>query len=372
MRRFATRIAVGWLPLAALWLTTGCVSSRPGSAGSVGPKLVFRLASEMKPDSRIWEAANLLRNELEKAAPDGSVAAGEIEVIFFDQGTVGSERSLLESCYFDVLEMVQVNTSVVTTLDPAYNVFNLPYLFVSRQEHEQVLYGPVGQKFLERLDRYGLAGLGFYSTGFRNMFYKHDGHPYGVNGPDDLRGLKLRVMESPIMINSVNAIGPTATPIPFSELFTSIKTGVVDGADNSAKIFMSYKYYEAGCNQFTLTEHSTDQHVIIANGKWFSSLEPRYRKRITEAVEISQRQFDRIWAETTAESMAQMQEHGVTVNVVDDKTAFIKATSPVIENFAGRYGKEAAAMLDEIISARSIDDLEDGATLEITTSWPDI
>jgi TRAP-type C4-dicarboxylate transport system substrate-binding protein len=317
----------------------------------------------MKPDSRIWEAANLLRNELEKASPDGSVAAGEIKVVFFDQGTVGSERSLLESCYFDVLEMVQVNTSVVTTLDATYNVLNMPYLFLSKQDHDGVLYGPIGDKLLGRLDRYGLKGLGFYGCGFRNMFYKHAGHPNGVRGPEDLRGLKLRVMESPIMINSVNAIGPKATPIPFSELFTSIKTGVVDGADNSAKIFMSYKYYEAGCNQFTLTEHSTDQHVIVANGKWFASLEPRYQKRITEAIEISQRQFDEVWAETIAESMAEMPGVGMTVNTVEDKTAFMKASEPVMENFAGKYGPEAEALLGEIIASR-------GKTNPETTTTP--
>jgi tripartite ATP-independent transporter DctP family solute receptor len=367
MKNIITHIARGWPVVAMLWMAAGCASPATKGMETIEPKLVFRLASEMKPDSRIWEAGNLLRNELEKASPDGSVAAGEIEVVFFDQGTVGSERSLLESCYFDVLEMVQVNSSVVTTLDPAYNVLNLPYLFVSGQEHHEVLYGSIGQKFLERLDRYGLTGLGFYGTGFRNMFYKHSGHPFGVSGPEDLRGLKLRVMESPIMINSLNAIGPTATPIPFSELFTSIKTGVVDGADNSAKIFMSYKYYEAGCNQFTLTEHSTDQHVIIANGKWFSSLEPRYQKRIREAVEISQQQFNSIWAQTTAESMVQMQEQGVTVNMVEDKSAFIRAANPVVESFAGRYGPEAEELLDEIISSRSTTlPEEDGENLKIT------
>lgn len=343
------KLYMAFLPLACIPLS-GCDTS---VAAEGAPKLVFRLSNELKPDSRIWEVSNLFRNELEKASPDGEIKAGEIQVVFYDQGTVGSERQLLESCYFDVIEMVQVNSSVVTMIDPAYSILDLPYLFVSQKQHLDVLYGEMGQKFLQRLDNFNLCGLGFYGTGFRNLFYKHRNAELDVKSPADLRGLKIRVMESPVMINSINAIGATATPIPFSELFQSMKTGVVDGAENSARIFMSYKYYEAGCNHFTLTEHFANQHVMIANAKWFNSLEPKYRKRIREAIAVSQREFDVIWENTTEESLAEMQEHGVRVNHIADKTPFIRKANEIIEQFGHEYPEESELLLYDIINMRN-------------------
>ena len=324
------------------------------------PKLVFRLANELKDDSRIWEASNLFRNEIQKASPDGSIAEGEIQVEFFDQGSVGSERQLLESCYFDVLEMVQINSSVVTILDDAYSILDLPYLFVDEEQHREVLYGEIGQIFLDRLSGHNLKGLGFYSTEFRNLFYKTRKADHEVKTPADLRGLKIRVMESPVMINSINAMGATAAPIPFSELFQSMKTGVVDGAENCAKIFVSYKYEETGCNQFTLTEHFANQHILIANAKWFDSLAPKYQKRIMEVIRITQGQFDKIWETTTEESLEEIRSKNVHVNIVEDKMPFILATNHIIEDFRAD-NQDLASLLDRIVSIRdnSIDNESD-------------
>ncbi len=345
--------ALLYLLVLSLFLLTGCSPEVGSHSMENSPKLVFRLSNELKPDSRIWEVANLFRNELEKESPEGDIKAGEINVVFYDQGTVGSERQLLESCYFDVLEMVQVNSSILTMLDPAYSILDLPYLFVTEEQHAAVLNGEIGKKFLQRLKKFNLHGLGFYSTGFRNLFYKSPLDSIEVKTPHDFHGLKIRVMESSVMINSINAIGATATPIPFSELFQSMKTGVVDGAENSARIFMSYKYYEAGCNQFTLTEHFANQHMLIANAKWFASLAPKYQKRIAEAIAISQRQFDEIWKHTTEESLKDMQAQGVMINKIEDKTPFILEANKVIEQFSRKYPAEAEELLFDIMNTRN-------------------
>lgn len=325
---------------------------RKDAGQEIEPKLVFRLANELKEDSRIWEVSNLFKTEIEKASPDGSIAEGEIRVDFFDQGTVGGERQILESCYFDVLEMVQINSSVVTILDEAYSILDLPYLFINEQQHRDVLYGDIGQKILDRLSSDHLVGLGFYSTEFRNLFYKTRKENVEVKDPSDLRGLKIRVMESPVMINSINAMGATASPIPFSELFQSMKTGVVDGAENCAKIFVSYKYEETGCNQFTLTEHFANQHILIANQKWFNSLEPKYQKRIREVIAITQKQFDDVWRTTTDEALKDIQTVGVHVNYIVDKTPFVEATDKIIQDFKKAAPSDVSALLEEILQTR--------------------
>ena len=192
------------------------------------------------------------------------------------------------------------------------------------------------------------SGLGFYSTGFRNLFYKQDDGASPAQQPEDLKGLKIRVMESPIMKDSIKAMGASPTPIPFSELFQSLKTGVVDGAENSARIFMSYKYYETGCNVFTLTEHFANQHIIIANAHWLDSLEPKYRERIKEVAKIIIPRFDAIWDETTKHSIEEMEELGVTVNEIKDKRPFIKRAQPIIDGYHAQYPDVPNNLLQDI------------------------
>ena len=294
------------------------------------PGLVIRLASGMNPNTRLWEPANLFKKELEKAAPELNIEAGEIEVLFYDQGSIGSERQLLEAAYFGVIEVVQINTSVVTTVEPSYSVLNLPYLFENDAHLNNVLYGDIGTQLLNRLRNHNFQGLSFFSAGFRNMFYRS---PSCAETPEDLTGLKIRVMESPIMISGINAIGPSATPIPFSELYQSIRTGVVDGAENSINVFVASRFYEAGINCFTFTEHTTDQHVLIANAEWLDNLAPKYRTRILDVADTIIPQFNAIWEEATLQAANQIKSQGVTVNRVDNKDEFIGRVQHIADQF---------------------------------------
>ncbi len=312
-------------------LLVGCQSS-PDSTPEA-PGLRLRVALELRPETHIWEAANLFRQELVKAAPEYGIRAGEIKVDFYDQGSIGTERQLLEACYLGVVEVVQVNSSVVTTVEPAYALLDLPYLFVSEQHHREVLNGVIGDELLNQLRPHHLQGLGFYPAGFRDIFYRSPAGKPCVTTPADLAGLKIRVMESPTMISALNALGVTATPIPFSELYQSLKTGVVDGAENSAKVFVSSNYQEAGCNCFTRTEHFTNQHVLIANGDWLTSLEPKHRQRIQQVARQIVPAFDQLWQKATQEAYATMEASGVTVSQVTDKTAFIAKVDQIARQF---------------------------------------
>lgn len=309
---------------------TDCKQASESGKTTDNAELVVRLASGMSPSTKLWEPANLFQNKLEKASPEHGIEEGEIKVEFFDQGTIGSERQLLEAAFFDVIDVIQVNTSVVTTVEPSYAVLNLPYLFINENHLKNILSGKVGQKMLDKLQDYGLQGLSFFSAGFRNMFYRAD---QCAQTPEELEGLKIRVMESPIMISGINAIGPSATPIPFSELYQAIRTGVVDGAENSINVFVSSRFYEAGINCFTFTEHTTDQHVMIANAEWLESLPDRYKNRITEVSEEIVPEFNRIWEQAQQNATKEIKNQGVRVNEVGDKTVFLERVKRIAENF---------------------------------------
>lgn len=329
-------IRVLFLAVMITFLSGACVQKQKES-GQNAAKLRFRLGLELNADTKIWEVSNLFKAELEKASLKDNIRQGEIEVEFYDQGSIGSERQLLEAGYFGVVEMVQVNSAVVTAIEPAFGLLNLPYLFQDEAHHQRVLNGEPGKEILEMLAKHNLQGLGFYSAGFRNMFYKHSTDSPCPDSPDELRGLKIRVMESPTMISTINAMGARAAPLPFSELYQGIKTGVVDGAENSAKVFISSRYHEAGINCFTLTEHTTDQHVLIANKDWLTSLDPKYKRRIEEVSREIIPRFNSIWEETTLDALSQIEQVGVQINGVDDKSAFLKAVEPVYGHFFQNY-----------------------------------
>jgi TRAP-type C4-dicarboxylate transport system substrate-binding protein len=328
-------------------LLSGCGPDGATGRSTDEPGLVFRLANELQPADGIWDASALFAEEIEKASPDGRIAEGEIRVVLYDQGMVGTERQLLENVYFGVMEVVQINSAVVSTIDPAYNIFDLPYLFVSDAHHKAVLNGEIGDRMLERLRGHDMLGLGFFGLGFRDMFYRM---PDGgcVTTPEDLGGLKMRVIESPIMIAGINALGASATPVPFSELFQALRTGVVDGADNGARIFTATRFYETGTDCFTRTEHFTNQHVLVANEDWFEGLEPKYRERISAVARSIVPEFDRRWERATEEAFAEMATHGVTVNDVDDKGAFMARVEDLPDQFFDDYPEVPRELYERI------------------------
>lgn len=350
MSEGAGRWVAGAAGAAALALALGACGPAVAADEGTAPRLVFRLANELTPEGRIWDVSRLFEEELERASPDGRIAAGEIDVVLYDRGMVGTERQLLENTYFGVMEVVQINTAIVSTIDPAYNLFDLPYLFLDDEHHERVLNGPIGDEMLLRLRDRGLVGLGFYGLGFRDMFYKRQGSEC-VRTPDDLRGLKMRVVESPIMISAINAMGASATPVPFSELFQALRTGVVDGADNAARLFIASRFYETGTDCFTLTDHFTNQHVLVANRAWLESLEPKYRERILEAARTIIPEFNALWDRATVDALQEMRRYGVTVNEVADKEEFRARVTAVSEQFLSDYPSVPRDLYDRIEAA---------------------
>jgi TRAP-type transport system periplasmic protein len=323
------------LSIGMVLMLLGCRCEPPASDAGDGSihRLLFRFATEVKPENKVWEATRLLRQELAKASPEHGIVAGEIQVEFYDQGMLGSDRKVLETCYFGVVEMVLCTSSVVTTIDPAFSLLDMPYLFVNEAHHKTVLDGPVGAELLEGLRQKRFQGLAFYSCGFRNMFYKRDPALPPIREPRNLHGMKMRVMESPVMVASINALGASATPMPSSELFQALKTGVVDGAENNPLVFMADKYYEAGCNYFTWTEHFANQHVLIVNAPWFDRLESRYRRRLCQVARDIIPKYDQLWAQAVQEAVNQMQAYGVAVSHLEDKQPFVREVGGIHANF---------------------------------------
>lgn len=325
MRIYNTRMSIFSL-LLCLVFTAGCRDSTDSDRTESGsrPELVFRLALQPNEANKAWEAANLVRNELERRS------GGRIKIMFYPAGVLGNEQQLLETCYLGIVEMVQCTSSVVTTLDPTFDTLDMPYLFVDEEHHQKVLNGPIGKELLDGLTRNNLQGLAFYSCGFRSIYANK-----AVTSPDDLDGMKIRVMESPVMIESLNLMGASATPLNASEVFTSLKTGVVDGAENNPNVFVSAGHIEA-VKHYSLTRHFANQHILVANKQWIDSIKDEHPDLYQLIINVPRDiipEYNRRWDIAEAQAYEDIRNNNGSVHDVDKKNIlkFMKRVEPVYE-----------------------------------------
>ncbi len=340
------RVAAVVTSLVVMQLACGSAGPAVEEAGRE-PELRIRLALQPTSANKVWDAADLVRQELERRS------GGRIEVLFYDAAALGDERAILEACYLGVIEMAQCTSSKASTLDPAFNLLDMPYLFTDEEHHQRVLNGPIGRELLDGLRDHRLQGLAFYSCGFRHI-YNSAGRR--IRRPADLNGLKVRVMASPVMVDAINAIGASATPLAAAEVFQALKTGVVDAAENNPQVYVADKYYEAGAMNFTFTRHFANQHMMVANRDWFDGLgrtHPDLQQLIVEVTRAIIPAYNDIWNHAVEEALETILAQGVTVNDVDDIQPFIDQVAPVYEEFLRAHPTVDRGLVTRIREAAS-------------------
>jgi tripartite ATP-independent transporter DctP family solute receptor len=313
-----------WNIFALVILLLGIMACQGSETGEKDAELVFRMALQPNEANKVWEAANLVKEELERRSN------GRIRVMFYPSGVLGNELQLLETCYLGIIEMVQVTSSVVTTLDPTFDTFDMPFLFLNEDHHQKVLNGEIGTELLDGLNKNKLQGLAFYSCGFRSIYANKP-----VTSPEDLSGMKIRVMESPVMIESLIKMGASATPLSASEVFTALKTGVVDGAENNPNVFVAAAHIEA-VKYYSLTRHFANQHVLVANKKWLETVKANhpdlYELLITVPREIIH-EYNNRWNKAIDIAFRDMTEQGGTIVELEKENIlrFVENVQPVYE-----------------------------------------
>jgi len=325
--RVETKIKTTLGLLGLVLLVAGCVEDgkQDQAAKAQKPDLVFRFALQPNEANKAWEAANLVKNELERRSQ------GRIKIMFYPAGVLGNERQLLETCYLGIIEMVQCTSSVVTTLEPMFDTLDMPYLFVNEEHHQKVLNGQIGRELLNGLQKKQLQGLAFYSCGFRNIYANKP-----ITCPEDLDRMKIRVMESPVMIESLQRMGASATPLSASEVFTSLKTGVVDGAENNPNVFVAAAHIEA-VKCYSFTRHFANQHVLVTNKAWLENVRQKYPKLYQLIVEVPRDiigEYNRRWEAAEKKAYTDIEKKGGTITEVSRENIlkFMKRVEPVYES----------------------------------------
>lgn len=254
-------------------------------------------------------------------------SGGKMRLDIYPSGQLGSERENVEMLQIGSLAITKVSAAIMEGFAPNYRIFGLPYIFTGREHAHRVLDSEIGREILLDGEKFWLRGLAFYDAGSRS-FYTKD-RP--INHPDDLRGLKIRVMQSPSAVNMIRAFGGSPTPISWGELYTALQGGVVDGAENNPPSFFLSHHYEV-CRYYSLNEHSTIPDVLLISTKIWNTLTEQEQEWLQEAADESAVYQRKLWEESENESLRLAEEAGVTI-IYPDKAPFIERVQGLFEAY---------------------------------------
>ncbi|APY10897.1 C4-dicarboxylate ABC transporter substrate-binding protein [Seonamhaeicola sp. S2-3] len=279
--------------------------------------------------------------EFQKALEKKS--GGALKIKIFPDGQLGSEREVLELLQIGSVAITKVSAATLSNFVPEYHVLGIPYLFKDKQHQFDVLEGPVGKSILEKGEKFWLRGLCYYDAGSRSFYTSNK----AIRTPEDLRGLKIRVMNNQMAINMVNALGGAATPMSYGELYTAIQQGVVDGAENNPPSFVSSNHYEIS-KYYTLDEHSSVPDVLLIGTKQWEKLSKQEKEWVQEAADESAQAQKKFWKESVDECMKIVKDAGVEI-IIPEKSLFAEKSKSVLEEFQKEH-PELAEIVKEIKS----------------------
>jgi len=208
-----------------------------------------------------------------------------------------------------------------------YKVFGLPYIFRSKEHAFKIMDGEIGNDLLLSTEDKWIRGLCYYDAGSRSFYTKSK----PITHPDDLAGMKMRVMRSITAVEMVRALGGSATPISWGELYTALQSGVVDGAENNPPSLYTSRHYEV-CKFYSLDEHTTIPDVLVISQKVWNKLSPQEKEWIQQAADESAVLERKLWAESEIESYEEVQKAGVKINY-PDKGPFMEKVKPLLESY---------------------------------------
>jgi tripartite ATP-independent transporter DctP family solute receptor len=299
--RWMAVVAVSLVLCGVAVVLTGCAAKREVK--------VIKLAHGLDAQHSVHKGMVFLAERLAEKS------GGTMRVEVYPSGQLGSERECLELVQLGGLAMTKVSASVLEGFAPEFKVFGLPYLFRDDAHKAAVLDGPIGKEILVAPESKFMRGLCYYDSGSRNFYTKKP-----VRSPDDLKGLKIRVQESPMAFSLIRAFGASATPISFGELYTALQQGVVDGAENNPPSFYLARHYEV-CKYYCLDEHTSVPDVVLISTHFWNSLSAQQQKWLQEAADESAAHQRKLWGESTTSSLAAVEKAGVEI-IRPDKAAF--------------------------------------------------
>ena len=271
-------------------------------AQDIKPRLI-RFGYGLNEISNQGRAAKVFSDEVEKAS------GGKMKIRAIGAAALGSDVQMQQALIGGAQEMMVGSTATLVGITKEMAIWDTPFLFDNAKEADVVLDGPVGQKVMDKLQEKGLVGLVYWENGFRNL----TNNKRAVTKLEDMDGIKLRVMQNNVFIDSFKTLGANAVPLPFSELFTALETKTVDGQENPYNTILSSKFYEVQ-KYLTVTNHVYSPWIVLVSKKYWDGLSKAEQKVLMDAA-IKSRDFER--KDTRAEAdkaLADLKGKGMEIN----------------------------------------------------------
>jgi len=309
------------------------IGYRPTLTAGLLATFAFGLASAASAaELRVWNIhpegyPNTLALE-QMAAEIDEQTGGEVTLKLFNGGVLGSQPDAIEQVRLGALDFGQFNLGPMGTSVPATNVVSLPFIFKSIPQMYKAMDGEIGDAIGAGMAEKGIVALGWYDSGARS-FYNAE-RP--ITEPADVEGLKVRVMNNDLFVGMVESMGGNATPMAFAEVYQSLKTGVVDGAENNPPSYESTNHFEVA-PYYSLTEHLIIPECVCMSSRSFDALSEEQQAIVRTAARNSADAQRLLWQEREKVSMETVAAGGVEVNMIEDKAPFQEAMAPVYDQF---------------------------------------
>jgi len=280
----------------------------------------FRSADVHPEDYPTVMAVKQMSESVKKAT------GGKHSIKVFTGTQLGGEKDTIEQTKIGALDLVRINSAPMNNIVPETLVPSLPFIFRDVTHMRKVLDGAIGDEILKALEPHGYVGMAFYDAGARSFYNTKK----PIRTPADMKGMKIRVQQSDLFVGMLQALGANATPMPYGEVYTALKTGLVDGAENNWPSYDTARHFEVA-KYYTVNEHSMVPEILMFSKKIFDTLPADEQRIFKQAAKESVPYMRKLWDAKELESRKKVEAAGVQVVDKVDKKPFMDAMKPVYD-----------------------------------------
>lgn len=274
----------------------------------------------------------------------GEKTKGEVKITVFPAGQLGQEKDYIEGVKVGAIEITKVSSAPLGQFAPSLQVVSLPFIWRNDAHQHAVLDGPVGARLMKDLEKNGFKGLAFFDAGFRNVTTQAG----PVKVPADLKGKKVRVMQSKPLIDTINAFGATAVPMGQSEVYVALQQKVIDGWENNEPTVLTFNMQEV-CKYFSYTRHTSIPDILVMSKQVFDAAPKNVQTAILDAAAQAIPYQRKIWASYIDDAVKQLKAKGMVFNEVNDIREFQALAKPIYKQFEPVVG---ADLIDAIVKQK--------------------
>jgi len=307
------------------------------ASGASAQQKTYRIGYLLPTNSQLGAGASAFADEVAKRT------GGRIRIEQYPNSTLGGEVEMLDGLKLGSVDFALVSAAALSNMIPEVGVFSIPFLFRDADHAHHVLDSPLGQSYLDKFREKGVVGLAWGENGMRQL--TNAKHP--IRTPDDLKGLKLRLPQSEVMVAGFKALGAETAAIGFPQLYAALRTGQVDGEENPIATIQSAKFASVQ-KYLTLSSHVYDPAAILISGESWKEFSEADRAILLAAAKIGAEASRRFAAEAQKNGVEELRKQGMEVVETIDRAAFVAAMQTVRPDYAKKFGTDVLGKIDAV------------------------